>query len=139
MENRHALRAHVVGHDLAGVDGLHGGVADSEDAAKDVDKRDARAARYFGAGLYVASRGAGGDGEADDHAGGGGEEHLASADAVVEEGAHGCEDPSCNRIHDIQEQLGASVCDADIFHEGGEVVGDDVVPRELAEPRECDV
>jgi len=43
LEDGHALGTHVVSHDFAGVDRLHGRVADGEDAAEDVDEGDAGA------------------------------------------------------------------------------------------------
>lgn len=136
LEDGHAFGAHVVGHDFARVDGLHGRVPDGEDAAENVDEGDAGAAGFLAAGAHVAGGGAGRDGEADDHAGRRAQEHLAAADAVVQERAGGREDPAHDGVDDVEQEFGGGVGDADVFDERREVVGDHVVAAELAEPGE---
>ena len=57
----------------------------------------------------------------------------------MQEGAEGGEDPAGDGVDDVEQELGAGVGDADVFDQRREVVRDDVVARELAEPGEGDV
>jgi len=57
----------------------------------------------------------------------------------MQEGAHDREDPAGDGVDDVEQQLGGGVGDADVFDQSGQVVADDVVAGELAEPGEGDV
>ena len=118
----HSFRAHVSGHDFGRVDWLHGSECKSKHRPKYEDESNRSLGGCLAPSVDIASCCACGDAQAYNHACSRTKKHLPSPNNIMETGASGGEDPSYNRIYDIEQEFGIGAFDADIGQEVGQVV-----------------